>query len=395
MIINYESLRIEKNYFLEFWRNTPFVMICDESHRIKNRHAAQSKACIEIGRLAKRRYLLSGTFVANKPEDIWNQINFLDTGELLGSFSNFKREHCLVQTMYFGQNRVEKIVGYKELPKLKDKLSRIMLRRTKKQCLDLPRKVIQKIPVSMTHKQKRFYREICKEILGNIDRSNPSRILSRMTYALEIASNPALIQPSAVVERIQERLKKDPNKASLREDLRFWQSKSPLSHEDSGKLQTLDDLLELYCLEEKRKVVLWSFFVGNIEMFKQRYQRYKPAIFYGKTSTKEREESLHRFAKDPHCRLFIGNPQAAGFGLNLVTSSLSIFFDRNFSTVDYQQAVDRIHRIGQTDTCHILILQSHESIDNFVDRLLDKKIELIDYLQESDETAAFRDILGV
>ena len=76
---------------LAMFKTRRFVMVCDESHKIKNKQAKQSQSCVELGRLATRKYLLSGTFVANKPEDVWNQVNFLDGGHLLGSYNTFKK----------------------------------------------------------------------------------------------------------------------------------------------------------------------------------------------------------------------------------------------------------------------------------------------------------------
>ena len=387
LIINYEVLRIESEQLLSWQRAKKFVMVCDESHRIKNRNSKQAKVCLQLGGYALRRYLLSGTFVANKPEDIWNQINFLDNGEMLGSFYRFKRDYCITRLMHFGRKRVERIVAYRNLEKLKAKISLVMLRRTKEQCLDLPQKIVQKIPVLMTNKQKKLYKHICDDIVANWQSVvvNPNNVLNRMTYAIAVASNPALVNPEAKADKLTHLLQEKPHDKNLQMQLRFWQQLQALSAEESGKLQALDDMLDLYCAEEKRKVILWSFFVGNIELFYQRYAKYQPVVFYGQSTSNQRIHALEKFNNDKDCLLFIANPQAAGFGLNLISSSLCIFFDRNFSAVDYQQAVDRVHRIGQTQTCNILLLQAQHSIDKYIDDLQNSKSKMSAYLQEEAE----------
>ena len=388
LIINYESLRIERMQLLDMYREQRFVMVCDESHKIKNMQAKQSKACVELGRWAARKYLLSGTFVANKPEDVWNQVNFLDAGRLLGSFNSFKRRYCIERTFKYGYRYVNKIVSYKNLDELKDLLDRVMLRRTKAQCLDLPERMVQKIPINMTYKQENFYNKICKGIVMNLREPEQNlalnNILTKMLYALQAASNPALINPAVQVERLTARLVANPRNTHCKRQLKFWQQLRPLPASESGKLTALDDLLETYCLEEERKVIVWSFFVKNIELFAERYARYQPVLCYGKTSNAQRDYAVQTFNNDPACRLFIGNPQAAGLGLTLTASSLCIFYDRNFSTVDYQQAVDRIHRIGQTQACNVLILQARQTIDQHVDHLLAQKNDLINFLQDQD-----------
>lgn len=378
LLINYEMLRIEGDKLLASQSQRRFIMVCDESHRIKNRKAKQSKACVRLGELATHRYLLSGTFVANKPEDIWHQMKFLDAGEMLGSYSSFLRSYCKTKIVYFNSNRIEKIVGYRNLHRLKHQLGTVMLRRTKEQCLDLPTKMVQKIPVRMTNKQTKFYRQVASMIARSW---SPDSSLQRMTYALQAASNPALIQPQAKIADLKAQRSLTPTQRNM---LEFWQALPTLSVEDGGKLQALDDLLNLYCQEEKRKVILWTFYVGNIKLFSERYRQFQPAMFYGQSSDKQRIAALQRLQDDPDCLLFIANPQAAGIGLNLTQASLCIFFDRNFSSVDYQQAVDRIHRIGQTQDCHILLLQTQKSIDWLIDAVHENKIQINEYLQDHE-----------
>ena len=388
LIINYESLRIEREQMLAMFKTRRFVMVCDESHKIKNKQAKQSQSCVELGRLATRKYLLSGTFVANKPEDVWNQVNFLDGGRLLGSYNTFKKQYCIERAFKYGYRYVNKIVSYKNLDELKDRLDTVMLRRTKEQCLDLPARVVQKIPVNMTYRQAAFYHKICKGIV--MDLSEPDQnlslnnILTKMLYALQVSSNPVLVDPAVQIERLTARLTDNPRNSHYKRQLKFWQQLRPLPASESGKLNALDDLLETYCLEQERKVIVWSFFVKNIEMFAERYANYNPVLCYGKTSNAQRDYAVQTFNNDPSCRLFIGNPQAAGLGLTLTASSLCIFYDRNFSTVDYQQAVDRIHRIGQTQVCSVLILQARQTIDQHVDHLLAQKNELINFLQDQE-----------
>lgn len=400
LIINYESLRIEIEQMLKIFRHRNFIMICDESHKIKNIQAKQSQSCLSIGKLAQRKYLLSGTFIANKPEDVWNQINFLDDGSLLGSYKSFKYRYCVEKTLKYGRRYVNKIVGYKNLDELKEKINTVMLRRTKEQCLDLPARVIQKIPVSMTKKQQIFYRKVCKGIIQDLETQQKNltltNILTRMLYALEVASNPALLDPVVQATKIEEKVAQNPANADLRRQLKFWQQIDPVCAEESGKLIALDDLLETYCFEQERKVILWSFFVQNIELFAQRYAtKYQPVTYYGKTSSADRDFAVQQFNRNSRCRLFIANPQAAGLGLTLTASSLCIFYDRNFSAVDYQQAIDRIHRIGQTQVCNVFILQAQPSIDQYVDQLLNKKIKLISFLQDQNQEQETVDVAAI
>lgn len=392
LVINYEAVRIELDHLVSAFGDQPFVMICDESHKIKSPTAKQSKACLALGQHAARKFLLTGTLVANKPEDVWHQIWFLDAGQTLGDWREFRKQYCIEQDFKFGRRHVRKIVGYKNLETLRNQLQHVMLRRTKSECLDLPDKIYQTIPVQMTTGQTDLYKKVCQGILKSVKGKGEkvfqlNDILSKMLYALEVASNPALIDPEAIVARLEdqtEQEKSNSKKKATDERLNFWKGLKPLDSEASGKLKTLDELLESYIEENKQKVVLWSFFVKNIELFGQRYQQFNPVQFYGQVGKSDRLEAVRKFQEDDSVKLFIGNPQAAGVGLTLTAASIAIFFDRNFSTVDFAQAADRIHRIGQSQTCHIITLQSEKTIDQYVDVLIKKKQRVAAFLHDEN-----------
>ena len=71
--------------------------------------------------------------------------------------------------------------------------------------------------------------------------------------------------------------------------------------------------------------------------------------------------------------ILVATPGVAREGLTLVEANYSIFYDRNFSLENYLQAQDRIYRISQTKDCYIYKLIIKDSIDEWVDSLLDAK----------------------
>ena len=67
-------------------------IIIDESAKLKNPDANLTKAFFDLSLLFKKRVIMTGTPVANRPYDIWSQIFFLDQGKSLGTdFNEFKR----------------------------------------------------------------------------------------------------------------------------------------------------------------------------------------------------------------------------------------------------------------------------------------------------------------
>jgi len=75
-------------------------------------------------------------------------------------------------------------------------------------------------------------------------------------------------------------------------------------------------------------------------------------------------------------KILIANPAAAKEGLTLTSANNAIYLDRNFKMDDYLQSQDRIHRISQTKKCHIIKLIARNTIDEYIDEILEKK-ELI------------------
>ena len=69
----------------------------------------------------------------------------------------------------------------------------------------------------------------------------------------------------------------------------------------------------------------------------------------------------------------IATPGVAKEGLTLVAANYAIFYDRNFSLENYLQAQDRIYRISQDKACYIYKLLSENSIDDWIEALLDAK----------------------
>jgi SWI/SNF-related matrix-associated actin-dependent regulator 1 of chromatin subfamily A len=90
------------------------------------------------------------------------------------------------------------------------------------------------------------------------------------------------------------------------------------------------------------------------------------AVVHGRIPSKERQEAVDRFNNDPGCRVFVGQLQAAGAGLNLTASSQVVFVEFDWRPGMLEQAEDRCHRIGQKDcvTCSYLVVEN--SLDDLM-----------------------------
>jgi len=161
-IINYDSFTQELERIKTFLKLYKFAIVLDESQVIKNPFSQITQSILEIKDLAIKKIIITGTPIANRPEDIWSQFYFLDGGELLGEdFKSFKKKfHVILK----GETSLGK---YEEdLALLRDKINKIAIRRTK-DVLDLPEKKYRNVYVILSDKQKRTYEKLKRDLYRN------------------------------------------------------------------------------------------------------------------------------------------------------------------------------------------------------------------------------------
>ena len=102
-------------------------------------------------------------------------------------------------------------------------------------------------------------------------------------------------------------------------------------------------------------------------------------------TTVNRGEQLKRFAKDPHCEVFVASLQAAGLGVDLTVASVVIHYDRWWNAAREDQATDRVHRIGQTRGVQVFKLVSKDTFEERIDELISRKRRLMDEIVMVDD----------
>lgn len=350
-LINYESLIQEKNTIIKLLKIRDLALVLDESHKIKNPESSICKIIFEIKNLAKKRIIITGTPVANKPEDLWSQFYFLDNGQSLGdSFEEFKTKYGI------DISGTKSVIKRENLQKLQEKIGNISIRRTKdKTFLELPEKVYYDIFVELKGKQKSMYDQFKKDLYleivdmdGQTIEEEADNILEKLLRLTQIASNPYLIDKSYA--------------------------------EDPVKFQRLDRLLEEVILRGE-KAIIWSSFVYNIDILKSRYNQYQSLKIHGGIKIEDRNKAVDWFQHDPDYKVLIANPSAAREGLTLTASNNAIYLDRSFNLVDYLQSQDRIHRISQHRKCNIYKLVAKQTVDEYIELIMYKKHEVAKFIQ--------------
>jgi SWI/SNF-related matrix-associated actin-dependent regulator 1 of chromatin subfamily A len=355
-VINYEAVAAELPSLRALLRFKRVALVLDESHRIKTPGSKTTRAVLSLRRDAAKRYIMTGTPVANKPEDLWSQLFFLDDGATLGpTFEAFR-------SRYGSSN-----AGYTRVEEIRGRLATVSLRREKAGTIDLPPKTVSRVPVKLSGRQLVMYEHMRNELALWVQRlsgeeilTQADNILSRLTRLAQLASNPGLL------------------------DARY--------REIPAKFCALDELLPIYLTDPSQKAIVWTSFVPNIPALLGRFAALRPVAIHGEMDSKERDAAIASFKQDSSVRLMVANPAAAREGLTLTQASTAIYLDRTFNLVDFLQSQDRIHRMSQTRSCDILLLIAGNTIDEFIDFALAQKHRLARYAQGDVDAISTADL---
>jgi SNF2 family DNA or RNA helicase len=341
-LTHYEVFKSAQSAFALFLKTRRVGVICDESQKIKNPQSAISRSMHALSQGFRKRVIMSGTPIANRPYDIWSQIFFLDNGNALGKdFESFKRQLDLPDGG-FPESDFEQ-----ELAAVFDKIKAFTIRKTKASSgIVLPTKELKNVSCDFAPKQRQLYAKFQKELRAEIVRDgkvivdDADAVLKRLLRLVQIASNPALVDEAYT--------------------------------ETPGKVPMLKSIVH-DAVSQNSKVIVWTSFTENADALAKSLAEYGSARVHGKMAISERNAAVQRFKDDKMCKVLVATPGAAKEGLTLTVANFAVFYDRTFSLDDYLQAQDRIHRISQSSTCYISNLLIADSIDDWIAELLSAK----------------------
>jgi len=142
--------------------------------------------------------------------------------------------------------------------------------------------------------------------------------------------------------------------------------------------------------ESGHKVVVFSQYLHMLDIIEAyvKHQGWGYAQIRG--DTLDREGELRRFAEDPACTIFIGSLQAAGLGIDLTAANVVILYDRWWNAARENQAIDRVHRIGQKWAVSVFKLIAKGTLEEKIDRMIYKKKRLMEEIIAVDDQAILK-----
>jgi superfamily II DNA or RNA helicase len=353
-IVNYEVVHRDLDV-INRWN--PDVVILDEAQRIKNWETRRAKTIKQIG--ANYAIVLTGTPLENRLAELHSIMEFVDR-DRLGPLFRFLSDHQET-------DEAGKVVGYRNLNRIKETLAPVLIRRRKKEVLqELPERTDKHYFFEMTEEQRAIHeenRDIVAQIVakwrrkGFLTEQEKRKLMIALQY-MRMAANSTYL-----IDKVTDHGPKMDECAIL-----------------------LDDILAF----EENKVVIFSQWLGTHELLIRRLDGEKrPYSYYnGSLDNKRRKEAIERFKKDPGCRILLCT-DSGGVGLNLQVASVVINMDQPWNPAVLEQRVGRVHRLGQHRHVQVHHFVSKGSIEHGMLGVLKFKSAMFEGVLDGGEGEVF------
>ena len=350
-ICNYEQVlrdvtHIERNH----WD----LIILDEGQRIKNWEAKTSQLIKTLR--SPFALVLSGTPMENRLDELYSVIEFIDERRLGPGFK-FYKQHRVVDER-------GKVLGYRNLAQLREKLKPVLLRRTRASVLkELPARSTEIIRITPTQEQEDTHG-------------------THMRVVSSIVSKPFITEMDLL------RLQKALLMCRMSADSTVLVDKQTPGF--SSKLDITDDLLARLGSEDECKCVLFSEWTTMLGLIEEQLKAH--GIGYvrldGSVPQQKRGALVKQFEEYDKCCFFLAT-NAGSTGLNLQFANTIINVDLPWNPAILEQRIGRVHRMGQTRPVQVYILVTTGTIEENLLATLAAKHELsnaaLDFESEIDQ----------
>lgn len=329
------------------------TVVLDEAQAIKNSSTQTAKAARLLP--ADHRLALSGTPVENHLGELWSLFEFLQPG-MLGKSRAFKK---LVRT----PDKTEKGQDSTGLNAVARAVRPFLLRRTKGQVApELPERSELVLECPLSAKQRALYDEVAAHLRASLLKQAGSRGLASMKLQVlegllrlrQIACHPGLVDPAR-------------------------------EGESSSKLDVLVEHIE-QLRDGGHRCLVFSQFTRFLALVKKRLDTIDVRYEYLDGSTRNRQLIVDRFQESGDSTAFLISLKAGGVGLNLTAADYVFLLDPWWNPAVEAQAIDRAHRIGQTQHVLAYRLIAPGTVEEKIQLMQAAKKNLADAIVQADES---------
>jgi len=308
VLTSYASLLYDIRFVKTFLFNYVYL---DESQNIKNPESQRYKTVKLLQ--AHNRIAISGTPLENSSFDLYGQLSFTCPG-LLGDKRYFSD--------VYGKP-IDQFKNQKRRNELRQKIQPFILRRTKNEvAAELPEKVYRVLYSEMGDKQRQVYDAYEKEfrdficaLSGDKLDKSPMHVLRGLTRLRQICNSPALLPDGMLNTAV------------------------------SAKIELLKE--QVSDKAPHHKIVIFSQFVSMLHLVGAMLTEIGVPYVSLTGGTRQRGSVVRAFQEDPTVRVFLISLKAGGVGMNLTAAEVVYLVDPWWNPAAENQAIDRVHRIGQ------------------------------------------------
>lgn len=383
---------------VHWWR-----VICDESHLIKSKSSKTAQAVYALS--AQLRWCLTGTPVQNSIDELYSFFKFIR----VSPFDNFVTWRAQISRPI---NAGQAPLAYEKLHKL---LAVLMLRRTKALfetgAIKLPERRVHRVYLDFNEHERQFYDELRASIRRELkdaesDRNPYLKMLTLLLRLRQACDDPAIVPSTAegyatddqelpTQNELEDPLRLDEhdsffnedggaagqgfftprrNKQDVRNVTRSFSSLS-IEHRYPTKI---DQIMNILLSSGSRKTIIYTQFSGMLASIETalRTEGVRFKTFHGAMAHAQRQQSLDEFKNDSSIQVFLCSLKAASLGLNLTCASQIILVDPWWNETVSNQAIDRVHRIGQTQAVDVYELLIKDSVEEAIIQLQQLKSTL-------------------
>jgi len=362
VVVNYEVLDRHVGWLGDFGFRG---MVVDEAHFIKNKSSQRSQHVLELSERIRSRtarpllMALTGTPLINDIDDfraIWQFLGWIDDTKPLAELMDALEDTGLTPAdpgFYPAARRSVIDLG-------------IVRRRKVDVAADIPARRIADLPVELDGAAGRSIRA------AELDLAR--RMVARYATALAARSSDAVVEgiDYELVRRVARSELKDATTRQAGDNVftmmrRIGRAKAGLAADYAAQLA-----------RSAGKVVFFAKHVDVMDAAEETFARQgiRFSSIRGDQTPAARQKNIDAFVNDPHVAVAVCSLTAAGVGLNLQVASNIVLAELSWTDAEQTQAIDRSHRIGQTEPVTAWRIIAAQTIDARIAELIDSKAGL-------------------
>lgn len=364
VVVNYDILDRHAGWLGQFGFRG---MVVDEAHFIKNKTSQRSRHVLQIAERIRTRtpralfMALTGTPLINEIED------FRAIWEFLGWIDATKPRAALMEALEeIGLTPAD--AGFSEAARAAVIDQGIVRRRKVDVAADIPARRIADLPVELDDEAGRSIRaaerELARRLVERYDRVRAAR--EAAGEVLGDGIDLSLVRQVATWEREDSSTREDgENVFSMMR--RLGRAKAALAADYAAQLA-----------DNVGKVVFFAKHIDVMDIAEDTFARrgIRYASIRGEQTRTAREKNIAAFQQDPGVAVVVSSLTAAGVGINLQVASNVVLAELSWTNAEQTQAIDRVHRIGQTEPVTAWRIIAAQTLDTKIAELIDSKAGL-------------------